>query len=433
MDVVIAEAIGIIFCLAISAFFSGSETALTSLTRAQAQRLVEEGGAKSLQLWLDRPIVVLNAMLIGNNIVNITASALATDLASRLLVGTSAASWAIPVAVGGMTFLLLTFGEITPKTVAKSQNQRVAGPAMWLMRGPYYLLYPFSLFFMVLARGLMRMTGKDFDERGPFVTSEEIQYMIDLGSREGTFSEDRERLLRSVFEFPDTLVREVMVPRTDMEVISDSMDFDQIIQILLRCGHSRIPVYSGTIDDITGLFYSKDVIGLLASGIKFELGEHLRTPYFVPESRRIADLLADFQRQRIHMAIVVDEFGGTSGLITIEDIIEEFFGDIQDEYDVEPSQLTVIDDHRVRADARISIYEIEEHFDVELPEHPDYESLGGFLLSQSGSVPAEGDELLWNDLVFRVVEADAKRIITVDIEKLNAEGNSESDSDELTL
>ncbi len=416
-----------------SAFFSGSETALTSLTRAQAQRLVEEEGAKSLQLWLDRPIVVLNAMLIGNNIFNITASALATDLASRLLAGTSAASWAIPVAVGITTLLLLTFGEITPKTIAKSHNQRLAGPIMWLMRGPYYLLYPFSLIFMVLARGLMRITGKDFDERGPFVTAEEIQYMIDLGSREGTFSEDRERLLRSVFEFPDTMVREVMVPRTDMEVISDSMDFDQIIQILLRCGHSRIPVYSGTIDDITGLFYSKDVIGLLASGADFELSEHLRIPYFVPESRRIADLLADFQRQRIHMAIVVDEFGGTSGLITIEDIIEEFFGDIQDEYDVEPSQLTVIDEHRVCADARISIYEIEEYFDVELPEHPDYESLGGFLLSQAGNVPSEGDELHWNGLVFRVVEADVKRIITVEIEKRNAEGNFESESDELTL
>lgn len=433
MDVVIAEAIGILFCLAISAFFSGSETALTSLTGAQAQRLVEEKGAKSLQLWLDRPIVVLNAMLIGNNIVNITASALATDLAGRLLAGTAAASWAIPAAVGITTLLLLTFGEITPKTIAKSQNQRVAGPAMWLMRVPYYVLYPFSLFFMVLARGLMRMTGKSFDERGPFVTSEEIQYMIDLGSREGTFSEDRERLLRSVFEFPDTLVREVMVPRTDMEVISDSMEFDQIIQILLRCGHSRIPVYSGTIDDITGLFYSKDMIGLLASGAEFELSEHLRTPYFVPESRRIADLLADFQRQRIHMAIVVDEFGGTSGLITIEDIIEEFFGDIQDEYDVEPSQLTVIDDYKVCADARISIYEIEEYFDVDLPEHPDYESLGGFLLSQAGNVPAEGDELRWNGLVFRVVEADVKRIITVEIEQLKEEGNFDSDSDELTL
>ncbi len=151
---------------------------------------------------------------------------------------------------------------------------------------------------------------------------------------------------------------------------------------------------------------------------EFDLQTYLREPYFVPPSKRIADLLAEFQRKRIHMAIVVDEFGGTAGLITLEDIIEEFFGDIQDEYDTEPVQITEIDECTLRADARVPISDIEEYLDIDMPDHPDYESLGGFVLAQSGSVPTPGDQLEWDGLVFRVIEADAKRVITVEIERV---------------
>lgn len=427
MDVVLAEAIGIIICLALSAFFSGSETALTSLTQAQTQRLIEEKGAKSLQLWLDQPISVLTAILIGNNIFNITASALATSMTGRLLADTGAAAWAIPLAVGVMTFLLLTFGEITPKTIARHRSQDVSGPAMFFIRLPYLLFYPFTIFFSKLSGGLMRMLGKDPDERAPYLMTEEIQYMIDVGSREGHFTEDRERLLRSVFESPDTIVREIMVPRTDMVAISEEMEFDEILKVLLQCGHSRIPVYRETIDELIGVFYAKDVIGLMVTKEEFNIHRFLRKPYFVPESKRITDLLAEFQGQRNHMAIAVDEFGGTAGIITLEDIIEEFFGDIQDEYDIEPSQLVELDEKTVRADARIPIYELEEYFGVELPEHPDYESLGGFLMAQSGTVPAPGDAISWNEFIFRVIEADAKRVITVEIEKLDGESAAERD------
>ncbi|MFU8805424.1 MAG: hemolysin family protein [Bradymonadaceae bacterium] len=428
MDVVLAEAIGIFICLVLSAFFSSSETALTSLTEAQTQRLIDEKGAKSLQLWLDKPIAVLTAILIGNNIFNITASALATSMAVRLLGGTGAAAWAIPAAVGVMTFLLLTFGEITPKTIGRLRHQDVARGVMFFLRLPYFLFMPLTIFFTNLSEWQMRLIGSGSEERtGSFVTAEEIQYMIDIGSRDGQFSEDRERMLRSVFEFPDTVVREIMVPRTDMVAISEEMEFDEILKVLLQCGHSRIPVYHETIDELVGVFYAKDVIGLMATGESFDIHRFLRKPYFVPESKRITDLMAEFQGQRIHMAIVVDEFGGTAGIITLEDIIEEFFGDIQDEYDIEPSQLVELDENTVRADARIPIYELEEYFDIELPEHPDYESLGGFLMSQSGTVPAPGDEIFWSNLVFRVVEADAKRVITVEIEKLDLSEAGEAD------
>ena len=413
------ESIGIFVCLLGSAFFSGSETALTSLSQPQTQKLIEEDGATALKLWRDRPIQVLTAILIGNNLFNITASALATDLAQNIL--GSEAPEAIPIAVGVMTFLLLTFGEITPKSLAKQWAVRLAGPIMALMRLPYLLFYPATILFTKMTRTFMTMLGDNPDEHFSYVTAEEIEYLVDLGSREGSFSEDRERLLRSVFEFPDTLVREVMVPRTDMVAISVDMDLDTIVDILGDCGHSRIPVFEENVDEILGLFYAKDLIRMAKSDNEFEfdIQEFIREPYFVPESKGIAELLSEFQAERMHMAIVVDEFGGTAGLITLEDIIEEFFGDIQDEYDSERPQIIQVDTHRARADARVPIDEVERFCGLELPEHPDYESLGGFLMAQAGSVPEVGHEFTWDHVVFRVLKADPKSVQTVEIETID--------------
>lgn len=419
VDAIIWESVGIVVCLFASAFFSSSETALTSLSGPQAQQQLEDQGARSLKLWIEHPIQVLTAILIGNNIFNITASALATDLANRVLAGTAASDWAIPVAVGVMTFLLLTFGEITPKAIAKRMYKQVAAPMMTLLKLPYVLFYPFTLLFSKMTRAIMRMLGNNPNEPAPFVTAEEIEYMIDLGSREGTFSEDRERMLRSVFEFNDTLVREIMVPRTDAVFLSADMGLDEIVEKLQSCGHSRIPVYEETLDNIIGIFYAKDIIQLVGAEdvSDFDIRAALRKPFFVPESKRIADLFSEFQRQRIHMAIVVDEFGGTDGLITLEDIVEEFFGEIQDEYDIEPEQLIPISDVMLRADARVHIYEVGDYFGVDLPDEKDYETLGGFLMSEVGAVPEVGEEVRWEDLIFRVVEADEKKVICVEIER----------------
>ncbi len=418
------EIAGIILCLVGSAYFSGSETALTSLTSTKANQLVDEDGHMGLRLWLDRPIPVLTAILIGNNVVNVAASALATNVANRLLGGTENSHWAIPAAVGVMTFLLLTFGEITPKAVARRMFIRVSVLTIKIIRFLYYPLYPVVWLFVKFTKQVMRLLGNDLDDTAPFVTYEEIEYLIELGTREGTLSNDRERLLRSVVEFPDTLVKEVMVPRTDMVVINAETDLQGMLELLVECGHSRLPVFDGSIDEILGIFYAKDIIQLMAENVDrdgFEVRNFVRDVYFVPESKRISDLLTEFQEQRIHIAIVVDEFGGTAGIITLEDIIEEFFGDIQDEFDAETDQVIDLGDERVLADARVPIYEIENHFDLQLPDHPDYESLGGFLLAQVGSVPATGDEVEWDGLVFRVIEADAKKVISVEIERIAVE------------
>ena len=422
---VLWEAGGILFCLFASAFFSSSETALTSLSSHQAQQLIEERGARSLKLWVDQPIQLLTTILIGNNIVNITASALATDLANRLLSGTSASEWAIPVAVGVMTFLLLTFGEITPKAIATKMYKQLSPTMMSVLHVFHILFRPFTLVFVKMTRTIMRLLGNDPNEVAPYVTSEEIEYMIDLGSREGTFSEDRERMLRTVFEFNDTSVREIMVPRTDAVFLSTDMSLSEIVEAVEGCGHSRLPVYNETVDNIVGIFYVKDIIGLIAaeasSVTAFELLKILRKPFFVPESKGIADLFSEFQHSHIHMAIAVDEFGGTSGLITLEDIIEEFFGEIQDEYDLEPEQIVRISEEIVRADARVSIYDVGSFFQAPFPEDGDFETLGGFLMTELGAVPAVGEKVQWQDFLFTVVEADEKKVISVDIERQDLE------------
>ncbi len=426
MNATLALALGIVGCLICSSFFSGSETALTSLSQPQIQRLVDDG-ASALKLWRDEPIRVLIAILIGNNIFNITASALATDLAQNIF-GQEAPE-AIPIAVGVMTLLLLTFGEITPKSIAKQWAEQLSGPIMTLMQVPYFIFLPFTLLFRRLTGLFTKILGDTPDET---FAAEEIEYLVDIGSEEGSFSEDRERLLRSVFEFPDTTVKEVMIPRTEMVTLSEDMELETVVDILVDCGHSRIPVYRENLDDITGLFYAKDLIGLAGLGDvdHFEVSNYLREPYFVPDSKGIAELLSEFQAERMHMAIVVDEFRGTAGLVTLEDIIEEFFGDIQDEYDAEVPPIRPIDDTTARADARADLDDIEEFYDIELPEEPDYETLGGFLMAECGSVPESGDEIEHEHVIFRILEADAKGVQTVEVERGELPDRKEDNDDD---
>lgn len=416
-SIVLAEAFSIVVCLAGSAFFSGSETALTSLSRAQAQQLYEDEGMVSLKMWIEKPIHVLTAILIGNNIFNITASALATDLADRLLRDTAAANWAIPVAVGIMTFLLLTFGEITPKAIAKRLYKRWASRSMTVMKLPLFLFKIPTLFFTRMTRAMMRAMGNDPTQVVPNVTAEEIEYMINLGSREGTFTEDRGRMLQSVFSFKDTIVRDIMIPRTEMVSINTDMSMREIADAFVDCGHSRLPIYEGGIDNIIGIFYAKD---LLEHAFKdtidsLDVHEMLRKTFFVPGTKNVSDLMEDFQRQRTHLAIVVDEFGGTDGLVTLEDIVEEFFGEIQDEYDTEPDMVVELSEDLFEVPGRASIYEVENFFNIKFPHNSNYETVGGFLMDSCGAVPLTGYEMEWGPLTFTVLDADETHVISTQV------------------
>jgi CBS domain containing-hemolysin-like protein len=355
---------------------------------------------------------VLATILIGNNIVNITASALATELTLRIY-----PDGGVPIAVGVMTFLLLITGEITPKTLARTFPTAVAAPTMAVVAAFYALFFPVTWVLTWMIRGMLKLLGARPDEAAA-VTEQDLEYIVRLGATAGTIPQDQGTLLQSVIEFPDTIAKEIMVPRTELVTIPLDSTYEQVVEIAIESGYSRIPVIDGSIDRIVGIFYAKHLLDRPQSDEKQTyLRKRMRPPVFVPESKKISELLKLFQEQGIHMAVVVNEFGGTEGIVTLEDVIEELLGDIRDEFDVEEERLVAMPDGGYRAEARIEIEEIEEELEIEFPEERDYESLGGFLMEAAGTVPAAGWTHEFAGYAFTVTEADANRVLTVEIHK----------------
>jgi len=426
-----------------SAFCSGSETALTALGEARARQLLETGGrrARLLAIWVKSPERVLATLLIGNTLVNIGAGALAGDVASDLA---KFHGWSqgtvIAIATGVATSVILLLGEIIPKTLAKRHANQVALSTIPLVNVLSLLLWP-------LTSGLVRLTNAIVTALGgtraptPAVTSDEIEYLIEMGTREGVLDEVKEELLNSVLEFADRIVREIMVPRTRMAVIDREAPPEEILRIVTENPYSRIPVYRGSIDNVVGVLLVREIVPELSRGTKgvlATLDRHLKPPFFVPEQMKISRLLKEMQRRKTHLAIVVDEFGGTSGLVTLEDVIEEIVGEIQDEGDVEAAPVREISPGVYLAEASIALRELEAFLNQRLeeahgpeettrfPEEGDYATLGGFVTATAGRVPPVGSLLAWDGLTFTVRAGDDRRVTKVEIARRREDERDES-------
>ncbi len=409
--------IAIIVCLCFSSYFSATETALTTLSEAKVHQLFAQGiRTRGLRLWLNKPSQVLTTLLVGNNIVNILASSLATAIATAIFKNNG-----IGIAVGIMTFIILIFGEVVPKTFAKHNADKMVPWATKLLSIFYVLFYPAMIFLNVISNILIKATGgKISTTEGP-ITEEELEFLIDLGQREGVLEKREERMLHSVLDLSDTVTREIMVPRTNMIAVSLETDYHSLISTVLEAGYSRVPVYEGTIDNIAGIVHAKDLLQFLEREQRakpFQLRELLRPVYYVPESMSISDLLVEFQRRKTHLAVVVDEYGGTAGIVAMEDILEEIVGEIHDEHDIEEKPLQLIGEGHYLADAFISIDDLGEQLGVEFPEEDAYDTLGGFIVSELGHLPAPGESKEWNNLHFVIKEADEKRVLKVEIKPL---------------
>jgi CBS domain containing-hemolysin-like protein len=250
------------------------------------------------------------------------------------------------------------------------------------------------------------------------VTEEEIQELMNAGEEEGLINEEENEMIQSIFALGDTVVREIMVPRTDMAYVTVDAPVREVLRSIIACGHSRIPVFDGTIDNIVGLVYAKDLLkfwGMDESAVV--LKNILRPPYFIPESKNLEELLHEFKKKRIHIAIVIDEYGGTSGLVTIEDLLEQIVGDIQDEYDLEEEWLVEETDGAVMVDARLPIEELEEHFGIEI-EREKFDTVGGLIFHLTGRIPAVGEEVENHAIRLTVLEADERKISKVRITRL---------------
>lgn len=370
---------------------------------------------KSIIKLLDDPQRTLISILIGNMFVNISASSLATYLAIKTF-----GNIGIGIASGIMIFTILVFGEIVPKSLAVANaeaiSKRVAKPIEIISTG----LFPLINFFKVIISALYYFLGKKSVKEKKEITEEDLITLIDAGKDEGVIEEEEKEMIRNIFEFGDTMVKEVMIPRVDMACIPSDTKLGSILKLIKKMGHSRIPVYEETIDNIIGILYAKDLLRIYqqwyTSKEKFDLKGIIRKAYFVPENKKIDELLDIFQKDRIQVAIAIDEYGGTAGLITMEDVVEEVVGEIIDEYDKEIKLFEMTGDNIVIADAIISIDKINEILNIEIPEN-DFETLGGFIFDLLGRVPKKDEKIKYQNFQIIIEQVVKNRIRRVKIIK----------------
>ena len=404
----------LIILVTMSAFFSASETALTAFNRSKLKAIAEKNQRKAdlLKGWLKKPNEILTALLIGNNIVNILASSIATMVAISILGNNSRA---IAISTGAMTILLLIFGEITPKVVAKAYSTHISNAVIKLVYMLSKLFLPISKILMVVSKLIARIFGVKIDEIAFLITEEEIKSVVSVGEEEGVIEEEEKKMIHSIFEFTDTTVKEIMIPRTTVFAVEASKTLEEIWDVITGNGYSRIPVYEEGIDNIIGVFYIKDIFNVIRDGkLNMQVKSFIREAYFVPETKALVEMLEEFKKKHIHMAIVLDEYGGTSGIITIEDLIEEIVGDINDEFDIEhDEEIKKVADNKYIIDAMLDVEFLNEELSIDLPVSDDHDSLGGYIYSVLGRVPLEKDTITHDNgkVEIRVLEVDNRRIV----------------------
>ncbi len=399
-----------------SAFFSGSETALFSLKPVDRRKLKEKSRtqirAKRVLQLLKEPRRLLVSILIGNTVVNVAAATLAALITHTTLKNTRFTEWAFFIDVIAVTAVILLFSEIIPKIVAVKNAISFACITALPLQVFVVIFRPVSFLFEKLTRGLSAITG--IHKEVPFVNEDELKTLIQVGEDKGTLDKSEREMIHSIFEFRETMSKEVMIPRMDMIAVDRDTPMEEVLALVESQGHSRIPVYKETIDNIIGILYVKDLLAFSQSEDQVKsLTNLLRKPYFVPESKLIDELLREFQKERIHMAIVVDEYGGTAGLVTLEDVIEEIVGEIRDEYDQEKPLVKEINADEWLVDGKINIEELNEALEVNLPAEEDFETLGGFILSQLGAIPKEKEVIQFENYKYMVEKVVGRRIKSV--------------------
>lgn len=417
-DIDIYLRVGVVLILLVfSGIFSSSETALTAITAAKIRKLKEhdEKSAKVLKRVKKKLNTILTTILIGNNVVNIAATAILTQLTTSVF---NDGKYSTIIATGIMTALILVFGEITPKTFAAQNPEKVAVRVSIPLEVLSNILKPILFILNKITGFIIKLFGGSVGENSPFVTEEEIRSLVDAGEEEGVVKSQEKEMIKGVFEIDDTDVSDVMVPRIDIIAAPESASLKTVLDLVITRGHSRIPIFKDTIDNITGIIYAKDILPFISSTLS-EIEEKdirtlLRKAYYVPETKKVSQLLKELQQKKIHMAIVLDEYGGTEGLVTIEDILEEIVGDILDEYDNEIDLVEKIEDGVYIVKAEVSLEEINDLFSVDLPEE-DFDSLGGYIFSYLGRVPVQGDIVKYENLEMTVETINNRRIKQIKI------------------
>lgn len=422
------EILFLVILTILEGFFVAGEIALVSIRRSRVEQLVDEGkpGARRVQRLLDDPSRFLAVCQLGLTVIGFLASAyaavsLSQGFATLLESGGMDASTADLVSLVVVTVILalftIVFAELVPKTLALAHPERfalvLAAPLDVLAR----ILRPVVAVLTAFTRAVTRTLGADLNVEAQ-ITAEELRLIVERGGEQGILEAEEEQMINAVIELGGRRVHEVMVPRVQIVALSASATFDAAIDTVVDEGHSRVPVYESSVDEVVGILYAKDLLPFLKSSAvnRPELRSLLRTPVFVPESMSIDDLLHELQRRKVHIAIVLDEYGGTAGLVTIEDLLEEIVGEIQDEYDEEEPLVERLAEDRVRVDGRASVDELSELWDdlkLELEDEDEYDTVGGLVYHRIGGIPQPGDELREGGLRITVESTDGRRVAKV--------------------
>ncbi len=423
----------------LNGFFAASEISLVSLRKSRVRQLVKSGNrrARRVQKLQEEPERFLGTVQIGVTLIGTLAAAIGGVIAVVHLkpiflsvpvefVQRGAEPLAVAVMVSLITYVTIVIGELVPKSLAIRYSERIAfftsAPIEFLSRVLFFLLHILA----VSSNAVLRLFGLEGGQEPSFISEDEVKYLIREGRKTGIFEPSEEDLIHSIFRFTDTVVKEVMVPRTEIIAVETGSDIDSILRTMNEKGFSRLPVYSETIDNIIGIVYLKDILSLHVENRTFQLSSVQRKPYIVPPNKNVSILLKEMREKRIHLALVGDEYGGTDGLVTMEDLIEEIVGDIRDEQEKELREIHEVAANRYVVDGRADIGKVNEKLDVRLPED-EFETIGGFVLGLFGRLPVEGDQVRFGNLLFTVLRLRRNRISRIRILKYAPENTGQGE------
>ena len=429
----------ILLLILANGFFAGAELAIISVRKSRIAQLVAAGNqqAKIVEKLQDDPPRFLATVQIGVTLVGTMASAVGGATAVRFLepilreapskiISNAAAPLSLAIVVIALSYLSLILGELVPKALALHYADRMA----LLVAQPIDLLARVGgvvvAFLTFSSKTVLALLGVKGEEREAFITKEEIQHIVAEGRETGVFTATEQEYIRNIFDFTHTYVREVMVPRTRMEALDLESPREEMLRFILENQYSRYPVFHGSIENIAGFIHGKDFLGRIVTDPDFDVSSIVRPPFYVPEGKKVNDLLKEMQRKRIHMALVVDEYGGLSGLVTTEDLLEELVGEIEDEHDIgEPRRVQRLADGSMIVDALLSVSDLEDLLGIKLGEDLPYDTLAGLILDQLGRFPEKGEKLEVNGLLLVCEEVKKNAIVKVRITNKKGEGEIE--------
>ena len=410
-DSIAIRLVVIIILLGLSAFFSSSETALTTVNKIRIRTLAEAGNQSAvwvMKLGEDQGRM-LSAILIGNNVVNLSASSMLTVLATEVF-GSRAAG----AATGILTLLILIFGEITPKTIATLEAEKNALRFGHIIYVLMVLMTPVIVAVNWMSFGVLKALNVDPSKRGDDMTEDELRTIVEVGHEKGVIESEEKEMINNVFDLGDSVATDIMVPRIDMTFININAGFDELLQVFREERYTRLPVYEETTDNVVGIINIKDML-LIEDREHFSIADHLRQPLYTFESKKLSELMVEMRQTSNNIVIVLDEYGATAGLITLEDILEEIVGDIRDEYDEdEEDELIQLSDGQYLVEGAMKLDDLNHKLNLELTSE-DYDSVCGWVIDRLEHLPAQGEEVEWEGVRLVVEQVEKNRIDKIHI------------------